>query len=116
MWALADSEELSMIAGVNPIKVSVLVWFLSGVAGGLAGIFTGVFTWVHTGVGWNMILVVLLVAIIGKVGSVRGALLAGAAVGIITTAVTLVTKPAYGVVTLLIIFIAILKFRKVGVQ
>lgn len=115
MRALADSEELSMIAGINPIKVSVLVWFLAGAAGGLAGIFTGVFTWVNTGVGWNMILVVLLVTIIGRVGSVRGALLAGAAVGIITTAVTLVSKPAYGVVLLLVIFIGFLKFRKVGV-
>ena len=116
MRALADSEELSMISGVNPVKVSVLVWFLSGVAGGLAGIFTGVFTWVETGLGWHMILIVMLVSIIGKVGSVRGALLAGAAVGIITTAVTLVTKPAYGSVLLLVVFIGILKFRKVGVQ
>jgi branched-subunit amino acid ABC-type transport system permease component len=116
MRALADSEELSMISGVNPLRVSVVVWFLSGMAGGLAGIFTGVFTWVNTGIGWNMILLVLLVAIIGKVGSVRGALLAGAAVGIVTTAVTLVTQPAYGVILLLVIFIGILKFRKVGVS
>jgi len=115
MRALADNENLAMISGINPIKVSILVWFLSGVAGGLAGIFTGVFTWVHSGIGWNMILVILLVAIIGRVGSVRGALLAGASIGIITTAVTLVTKPAYGEVALLIIFIIFLKFRKVAV-
>jgi len=115
MRALADNEELAMISGINPIKVSVLVWFLSGVAGGLAGIFTGVFTWVHSGIGWHEILVILLIAIIGRVGNVRGALIAGAAVGIITTAVTLVTQPAYGVVALLVVFILILKFRKVEV-
>lgn len=115
MRALADNENLAMISGINPIKVSILVWFLSGVAGGLAGIFTGVFTWVHSGIGWNMILTILLVAIIGRVGNVRGALFAGAGVGIILTAVTLLTKPTYGAVVLLIIFIGILKFRKVGV-
>jgi branched-subunit amino acid ABC-type transport system permease component len=49
------------------------------------------------------------------VGNVRGALIAGAVVGIITTAVTLVTQPAYGVVALLVVFILILKFRKVEV-
>jgi len=113
MRALADNEELAMISGINPVKVSVVVWFLSGLAGGLAGVFTGVFTWVNTGLGWHMILVILLVAIIGRVGDVRGALIAGAGVGIITTAVTLVTQPAYGVVTLLVIFIVILKIRKV---
>ena len=115
MRALADNEELAMISGINPIKVSVLVWFLSGVAGGLAGIFTGVFTWVHSGIGWHEILVILLIAIIGRVGNVRGALIAGAVVGIITTAVTLVTQPAYGIVALLVVFILILKFRKVEV-
>jgi len=115
MRALADNEELAMISGINPIKVSILVWFLSGVAGGLAGIFTGVFTWVHSGIGWHEILVVLLVAIIGRVGNVRGALIAGAGIGIITTAVTLVTQPAYGTVALLAIFILILKFRKAEV-
>ncbi len=115
MRALADNEELAMISGINPIKVSVLVWFLSGVAGGLAGIFTGVFTWVHSRIGWGEILVILLIAIIGRVGNVRGALIAGAVVGIITTAVTLVTQPAYGIVALLVVFIVILKFRKVEV-
>lgn len=115
MRALADNEELAMISGINPIKVSVLVWFLSGVAGGLAGIFTGVFTWVHSRIGWGEILVILLIAIIGRVGNVRGALIAGAAIGIITTAVTLVTQPAYGIVALLVVFILILKFRKVEV-
>ncbi|TFG93482.1 MAG: branched-chain amino acid ABC transporter permease [Candidatus Atribacteria bacterium] len=115
MRALADNENLAMISGIDPIRVSVLVWFLAGVAGGLAGIFTGVFTWVNSGIGWNMILVILLVAIIGKVGSVRGALIAGASIGVITTAVTLVTKPAYGEVALLVIFIIFLKFRKVAV-
>ena len=115
MRALADNEELAMISGINPIKVSVLVWFLSGVAGGLAGIFTGVFTWVHSAIGWHEILVILLIAIVGRVGNVRGALIAGAVVGIITTAVTLVTQPAYGVVALLVVFILILKFRKVEV-
>ena len=115
MRAIADNEELAMISGINPIKVSVLIWFFSGVAGGLAGIFTGVFTWVHSGIGWGEILVILLIAIVGRVGNVRGALIAGAVVGIITTAVTLVTQPAYGVVALLVVFILILKFRKVEV-
>ena len=115
MRALADNEELAMVSGINPIKVSILVWFLSGVAGGLSGIFYGLFTWVHSAIGWNIILLILLVAIIGRVGSVRGALIAGASIGIITTAVTLVTQPAYGEVALLIIFILFLKFRKAEV-
>jgi branched-chain amino acid transport system permease protein len=74
-----------------------------------------VFTWVHSAIGWHEILLILLIAIIGRVGNVRGALIAGVSIGIITTAVTLVTQPAYGVVALLVVFILILKFRKVEV-
>ena len=115
MRALADNENLAMISGINPIKVSILVWFLSGVAGGLAGVFTGVFTWINSLLGFNQILIILMIAIVGGVGNVRGALIVGACVGIVTTAVTLVSKPLYGTIILLIIFIGILKLRKVRV-
>lgn len=115
MRALADNKELAMISGLNPIKVSILIWFLAGTAGGLAGIFYGVFSFVSSSLGWNMILIIIMVTIVGGVGSVRGALIAGACAGIITSAVTLLSKPLYGQVALLIIFIGILKFRKVRV-
>jgi len=115
MRALADNEELAMISGINPAKVSILIWFIAGTAGGLAGIFYGVFSFVSSSLGWNLILIIIMVSIVGGVGSVRGALIASAGAGIITSAVTLVSKPLYGQVALLIIFIGILKLRKVRV-
>jgi branched-subunit amino acid ABC-type transport system permease component len=113
MRALADNENLAMVSGINPLMVSILIWFLAGTAGGLAGIFYGVFSFVSSSLGWNLILIIIMVTIVGGVGNVRGALLAGAGAAIVTSAVTLVSKPLYGQVALLIIFIGVLKFRKV---
>lgn len=113
--ALADNEELAMVSGINPLKVSVMIWFIAGAAGGLAGLFYGVFSFVSSSIGWNLILVVIMVSIVGGVGSIRGALIASTCVGIITSAVTLLSNSAYGTIVLMIIFIGFLKYRKVKV-
>lgn len=114
--ALADNEELAMVSGINPTKVSLLIWFIAGTSAGLAGLFYGTFSFVSSSLGWNMILIVIMVTIVGGVGSIRGALIASAFVGIVTSAVNLLTTNSlYGEIVLLIIFIGILKIRKVRV-
>ena len=116
MRALADNEELAMVSGINPTKVSVLIWFIAGSSAGLAGLFYGTFSFVSSSLGWNMILIVIMVTIVGGIGSIRGALVASAFVGIITSAVNLLlSNSLYGEIVLLIIFIGILKIRKVRV-
>lgn len=105
---LADNKELAQACGIDPHRVSVMVWFVAGVAAGLAGIFQGVFALVNPLMGWNLILITVMVSIIGGVGSVRGALIAAVVAGILTAAITLITKPLYAEVILLGAFIGIL--------
>jgi len=112
MRSLANNEDLAMVSGINPIKVSVLIWFIAGVVGGLAGVFYGVFSFVNTLMGWRLILIIIMISIVGGIGNVRGALVTSLGAGILTAAVTLVTNPIYGHILLLIGFIFILKFRK----
>lgn len=109
---LANNSELAMVSGINPSQISAQVWFLAGIAGGLAGMFFGVFSLVTPRVGWNQILIVTMIAIVGGVGSVRGALLASIGAGILTAGVTLLTQPLYAQVILLLFFIVVLRFRK----
>lgn len=105
---LADNKDLAQVCGIDPDRVSLLVWFVAGSAAGLAGIFQGVFALVNPLMGWNLILITVMVSIVGGVGSVRGALIAAAVAGILTAAITLVTKPLYAEVALLTAFILIL--------
>lgn len=112
MRGLANNPELAAASGINPHRTSVVIWFVAGCAGGLSGVFTGVFSAVTPNMGWNMILIVIMVTIIAGIGSVRGAVIASIAAGILTAFITLVTKPLYAEVILLILFIGILSFRK----
>ncbi len=105
---LANNEELAQVSGINPHQVSVKVWFIAGVAGGLSGIFSGVFALANPLMGWNLILITIMVCIVAGVGSVRGALVASIVAGILTSFITLVSKPLYSEVVLLMTFILIL--------
>ena len=110
--ALADNRELALASGISPAKVSGLIWFIAGVVGGLAGVFYGVFSFVNTYVGWNLILIIMMVSIVGGIGSIRGAIVTSLIVGILTSAVSLVLSPIYGEILLLSVFILYLKFRQ----
>ena len=111
MRALANNENLALVSGINPTKVSVLIWFISGVSGGLSGVFFGVTSFVQYTMGWDIILIIIMISIVGGIGNVRGALIAGFGAGIIIVAVTLLTKPLYAQVVLLLLFIGALKAR-----
>lgn len=111
MRALANNRDLAMASGINPNRVSVLIWFLAGAAGGLAGIFFGVFALVTPLMGWHMILIIIMLSIVGGIGSVRGALIASILAGILTAAITLVSQPLYADIALLLVFIGVLRLR-----
>lgn len=111
MRGLANNEDLAKVSGINPTKVSVLIWFISGCAGGLAGIFLGVFSFVNYLLGWRQILIIIMVTIVGGIGSVRGALIASLAAGILVAGVTLITEPLYAQVILLAFFIGVLRYK-----
>lgn len=110
--ALANNEELARVSGINPHKVSVRVWFIAGCVGGLAGMFTGVFSLVNPLMGWNLILITVMVSVVAGIGSVRGALFVSIAAGILTALVTLVSKPLYAEVLLLAVFMVVLWSRR----
>lgn len=111
MRGLANNHDLAMASGINPHRTSMVIWFIAGCAGGLSGVFSGVFAQVTPYMGWNVILITMLVTIVAGIGSVRGAVLAAVAAGILTAFITLVTKPLYAEVVLLLAFIGVLTFR-----
>lgn len=112
--ALADNHDLAIASGIDPHRTSVLVWFIAGCVGGLSGVFSGVFSAVTPLMGWNVILVTIMVAIVGGAGNLKGAVAASVAAGVLTAFITLVTKPLYAEVVLLAGFILILGYRKIA--
>lgn len=110
--ALASDEDLAEVSGIRPLLVTVLIWFVAGVAGGMAGAFYGVGSSVAPLLGWRQFLLILLVVLVGGAGNIRGVILTGIATGVALAAMSLqMGQILYAQLVLIIAFIVTLKVR-----
>jgi branched-subunit amino acid ABC-type transport system permease component len=110
--ALASDEDLAQVSGIRPLTVTVLIWFIAGVAGGLAGAFYGVGSSVRPRLGWQEFLFILLVVLVGGRKNIRGVIIVAFGTGVVLAAMTLQFGEAlYSQMVLIIVFIIILKLR-----
>jgi len=81
---VAENPDAAALMGVNGAFVTHLVSFMSGALGGAAGVLIGLnFNAIQPFLGENMMLRGFAVIIIGGLGDLRGALIAGFLLGII---------------------------------
>ncbi|MCJ7780478.1 MAG: branched-chain amino acid ABC transporter permease [Acidimicrobiia bacterium] len=110
--ALASDEGLAQVSGIRPLAVTVLIWFLAGVAGGLAGAFYGVGSAAAPLLGWRQFLFILLVVLVGGAKNIGGVIIVGAITAVSLTFMTLQFGQAlYSQLVLIVVFIIILKVR-----
>ncbi|HSG85391.1 MAG TPA: branched-chain amino acid ABC transporter permease [Candidatus Limnocylindrales bacterium] len=110
--ALASDEDLAQVSGIRPLVVTMLIWFIAGVAGGLAGAFFGVASSVAPLLGWRQFLPILLIVLVGGAWGIGGVIVVGVATGIGLAAMTLQTgQVLYAQLLLIVAFLVILKWR-----
>jgi branched-chain amino acid transport system permease protein len=110
--ALASDEDLAQVSGIRPLAVTVLIWFIAGVAGGLAGAFLGVGSSVAPFLGFRQFLFLLLIVLVGGSWGLGGVMVVGVATGVGLAAVTLLTgQVLYAQLALIVAFVCILKVR-----
>lgn len=110
--ALASDESLAQVSGIRPLPVTVLIWFIAGVAGGLAGAFFGVASSVAPLLGWRQFLLILLVVLVGGMWGLGGVILVGLATSVGLAAMALqFGQVLYAQLALIVAFMVILKVR-----
>jgi len=110
--ALASDEDLAQASGIRPLFVTVMIWFIAGLAGGLAGAFYGVGSNVAPFLGWRQFLFIFLVVMVGGRKSIGGVILAGIGTGIALAAMSLkFSQTLYAQLVLIVVFMVILKVR-----
>ena len=111
--ALASDEDLAQASGIRPLAVTVLIWFIAGVAGGLAGAFLGVGSSVAPFLGWRQFLFILLVVLVGGSWGLGGVIGVGVVTGVALAAMTLLFgQGLYAQLVLIVAFMVILKVRR----
>lgn len=81
--ASVDDEEMSRGMGVNVGRLYLFVFAVTGVLAGLAGAIGAPFLGAFQGAQFEVLLLALLVAVVGGLGSIKGALVAGLLIGVI---------------------------------
>jgi neutral amino acid transport system permease protein len=86
MRAVASNPDLAMVSGVDIGRVGTYTWALSGALAGIAGTLLGLLQGAFTpDMGWQSLFFIFAAVILGGIGSAYGALVAGFALGIVTS-------------------------------
>lgn len=110
--ALASDEQLAKVSGIRPVVVTVMIWFIAGVAGGLAGAFLGVGSSVSPLLGWRQFLFILMVVLVGVRWGIGGVIVVGVVAVIALTAMALTfSQILYAQLFLIVAFVILLKWR-----
>jgi branched-chain amino acid transport system permease protein len=82
--AVSIDERTARLLGINPSVVLAQVFFISGALAGLAGVLIGLaFNSVHFMMGEPFLLRAFVVIVLGGLGSLTGAVLAGLSIGVV---------------------------------
>lgn len=84
--AVAGNERAAVLSGINPNMVYFQTFFMAGALAGAAGVLVGLaFNSIHFMMGESYLLRGFIVLILGGLGSIPGALIAGLVFGIVQT-------------------------------
>jgi branched-subunit amino acid ABC-type transport system permease component len=80
--ASASNPDLALASGINVDRVIWVTWFVGAGLAAIAGIFRGADTQIWPMTGWDVILPIFAVAILGGIGNFYGAIVASFIIGL----------------------------------
>jgi branched-chain amino acid transport system permease protein len=102
--AVSMDRKGAIISGIDPDRVNLLTWAISGGLGALAGVFFATYTQLSPGMWVAPLIIAVAVVIVGGIGSILGSLVVAHIIGFMETITTgLIAAELRGVFTMLLI-------------
>jgi branched-chain amino acid transport system permease protein len=114
MRAVSENPQLAGVVGVDVRGVIRTVWILGAGLACLAGIMTGLIIQIRPEMGLDLLLPLFAAAILGGIGSVPGAMLAGLIVGLAEAVTVEICGAQWRSAVAFVILVAILLLRPQG--
>jgi branched-chain amino acid transport system permease protein len=114
MRATAMNPALARVAGVDVAGVIRATWAIGAALAAIAGVFAGVLGQIRPGLGFELLLPLFAAAILGGIGSVRGAVVGGYIVGLAESFSVPLVGAEYRAATAFAVLIGILLLRPSG--
>jgi len=115
MRALSDNIELAETSGINTSRVIFWTWVLAGGFAGLAGVLLGATTQLQPEMGFELLLPIFAVVVLGGIGDAFGALTAGILLGVVIEWSTLVIDERWKTTIGFVVLILVLVIRPQGI-
>ena len=114
MRAVSENPQLAGLAGVNVRQVIRVVWVLGASLAAVAGVIAGLLVQVRPQMGLDLLLPLFAAAILGGIGSVPGAMVAGLIIGISEALAVAAVGAQWRAAVSFVILIAVLLVRPQG--
>jgi branched-chain amino acid transport system permease protein len=114
MRATSQNWRAAWLMGVNVRKIYLIAFAMGSALAGLAGCMIIPIFSVFPSVGVNFVLITFVVVVLGGMGSIPGAFLAGIIVGLIETFSGFLLAPSLGPMVVFVFFVLILLFKPSG--
>jgi branched-chain amino acid transport system permease protein len=114
MRAVAENPALAGIVGVDVRQVVRAVWFMGAALACVAGMMSGLLVQIRPYLGHDLLLPLFAAAILGGIGSVPGAMLAGLIVGLSEAAAVQLVGAEWRAAVSFVILVAVLLVRPRG--
>jgi neutral amino acid transport system permease protein len=115
MRALADNIDLAETSGIDTSRVILLTWIFAGAFAGLAGVMAGATTQVQPELGFEFLLPIFAVVVMGGIGNAFGALTAGIVLGVVIEWSTLLVDARWKYAIGFVILVLVLMIRPQGI-
>jgi branched-chain amino acid transport system permease protein len=114
MRAVSENRQLAGVVGIDVRRVVRSVWILGAGLACVAGIMTGLIVQIRPEMGLDLLLPLFAAAILGGIGSVPGAMLAGLIVGLAEALTVQICGAEWRSAVAFVILVAILLLRPQG--
>ena len=114
MRATAMNPALARVAGVDTDAVVRATWVIGAALAAAAGVFAGIVGQIRPMLGFDLLLPLFAAAILGGIGSVRGAVAGGYIVGLAESLSVPLVGAEYRAATAFVVLIGILLVRPTG--
>ena len=115
MRALSDSVDLAETSGIDTTRVITYTWLLAGGLAGLAGALIAAITNVKPELGFELLLPIFAVVVLGGIGNAFGALSAGLILGLVIEWSTLLIDARWKLAIGFVVLILALTIRPQGI-
>lgn len=114
MRAVSENRQLAGVVGVDVRKLVRIVWVLGAGLAAIAGMMAGLLVQIRPQMGLDLLLPLFAAAILGGIGSVPGAMLAGLVVGLSEAAAVQFVGAEWRGAVAFVILVAVLLLRPQG--